>query len=147
MADACKTRPAPPAAEDLLNRAESLTKASAELAWTLTVFGLHQGLSAVRSLPRLVPPAAAEELAAAAKGPKSTFDRIDDAVFEVPNEVQKAMIEMGFRLLRPSGYTPRGLLATGVHALLQGLGIASRLLPGARSGASTGWGPVGGDKG
>lgn len=124
------------AAGDLVTRVGNLTKASAELALAVTVFGLRQGNSLLRGRP------VTAELEEVSRGLSGRFDQQESALFTVPNEIQKTVIGLAAGLAQPANLTPQGLTRTATEMIRSTLNLAARVVPGCKScnGSSSGWG-------
>lgn len=124
------------AAGDLVTRVGNLTKAGAELALAMTVFGLRQGNSLLRGRP------VTAELEDVANGLSGRFDRQESALFSVPNEIQRTVIGMAADLAQPANLTPQGFTRTATNMLRSTLGMATRMVPGCKScnNSPSGWG-------
>jgi hypothetical protein len=104
-----------------------MTKASAELALAMTVFGLRQGNSLLRGRP------VTAELEEVARGLSGRFDPQESSLFNVPNEIQKTMIGMAFDLAQPANLTPQGFTRTAAGMIRSTLDMAARMVPGCKS--------------
>ena len=113
-----------------------MTKAGAELALAMTVFGVRQGNSLLRGRP------VTAELEEVARGLSGRFDPQESPLFTVPNEIQKTVIGMAADLAQPANLTPQGFSRTATNMIRSTLDMAARMVPGCKScnGSSSGWG-------
>ncbi len=127
MDEAQNTRRGGAAGENLLTRAESLTKAGAELAWAMTMFGVRQTNSLLRGRP------VAAELEEVTRGVTGRFDQLESSLFTAPSRVQRTLIGIAFDLTQARNLSPRGFIGATSNVLRSTFEIAERMVPGCKS--------------